>query len=134
MNLIDAPKFLPQLARANAASPFAIATVHATQLSKKLPVVKPWNSNEVIVPYVNHGRWLADCPHCHSGIAILFRQAHGWCFGCGAVFSKAVWPNDAMLDQIVALLEARPAAVVQNWYPQESIADLERQNRDNGVE
>lgn len=101
MTLLDAARFLPSLIKANAGTPFAVTTVHAYQCSRKMPVVRPWETGEEIVAYVNHGRWLANCPHCQAGVAILFNQSKGWCFGCGAVFTNVTWPADGILHKII---------------------------------
>lgn len=82
--------------------------------------------------YVNHGRWVADCPSPGCGGAMLVLK--GGEFLCGTCFNAAIggeyrpieWPAEAA--QIEALLIGRPLAVHMNWNPGETLAQLEAEN------
>lgn len=76
--------------------------------------------------YVNHGRWIAECPDCH-GAQLACRTDHRFlCNECGNVavdnkWRRVVWPLDAA--EIEAALTGRPRAN-QNWNPGETVEDL----------
>lgn len=78
------------------------------------------------VAYVNHGRWVADCPTPGCGGAILLLPAPAG-FLCGTCFNAAIggqyrvvdWPKSADRERIEVALRARPLAVNMNWTPDE---------------
>lgn len=78
---------------------------------------------EMLVAYVNGGRWVADCPNCAAGISLHRDWAAALCFGCGASYAAALveWPDD--FEAIEGELALRPL-VNQNWFPHESLGDL----------
>lgn len=65
--------------------------------------------------YVNHGRWVADCPglDCASALVLQPRQGVYQCPDCWTV-APVDWPADA--DDIWSALSPRPPAR-RNWYP-----------------
>ncbi len=84
--------------------------------------------------YVNHGRWVADCPGCNVGLQLPrgprqvkagFVLVGNQCVACGTSV-RIVWPDDA--DLIDGALNIRPLWVNRNWYPSESVADLLAEN------
>lgn len=84
--------------------------------------------SEDLVAYVNHGRWLADCPLCNSGIALDAELPAALCFDCGAVFARVMWPTPEDKAAIEAALERRPRRAVQNWRPGEAVLSLLAEN------
>ena len=87
-------------------------------------------SDARLEPYVNVGRWVADCP-CGAGVALTPGDGRAWCFQCGAVFSAVAWPkNAATIDR---LLSARPVERNRNWRASETVEDLRAQNAEHGV-
>lgn len=69
--------------------------------------------------YVNHGRWIADCPrpYCGNALKLLPRQTQFYCApegGCQQI-AEVLWPADA--DGITAALEVRPVPTTRNWEP-----------------
>ncbi len=80
---------------------------------------------------VNHGRWIVDCPNCKSGALTHPDWRIACCGECGCVMPVVTVPTDA--DVIAALLLRRPTREVQNWFPHESVQDLERENAQHGV-
>ena len=81
--------------------------------------------------YINHGRWVADCPHCTSARMVEPEQDEFLCLDdqCHRV-SRLVWP--AQRPEIERILLARPNAKNRNWYPHESLAQLRAENREHG--
>lgn len=100
------------------------------------------------VPYLNHGRWVAQCPRPYCTNAEAFgrvlpgdgqpgglRSDHFECRagiygGCG-LRCGVDWPSHIV--EIEALTMSRPAPVTRNWRPGESLADLMRENVENGL-
>lgn len=69
--------------------------------------------------YVNHGRWVADCPrpYCGNALKLTPNQAVFECSGssgCGMVASIN-WPPDA--QAIWDALMQRPVPATRNWIP-----------------
>lgn len=67
--------------------------------------------------YVNHGRWVADCPTtCGSALDLDSGQSMYICAECHAM-SVVDWPPNA--DEIWEALQERPFDRVRHWYPRE---------------
>jgi hypothetical protein len=65
--------------------------------------------------YVNHGRWIADCPDECGGATMLDpRQNYIVCGNCKGL-STVEWPADP--DGITEALDERRNAQNRNWYP-----------------
>ena len=86
-----------------------------------------------IPAYVNHGRWVADCPECRVGlqlprgphqVKVEFVMVGDSCVTCGAP-TRVEMPDDA--DLIEEALKPRPL-INRNWYPAETVADLLAEN------
>ena len=87
-----------------------------------------------IPAYVNHGRWVADCPACRTGLQLPrgprqvkaeFVQVSDACVSCEYPI-QVVMPEDA--DLIDNALASRRLMVNRNWYPHESVGDLLAEN------
>lgn len=50
-------------------------------------------SAATIPAYVNHGRWVADCPNCNAGIAVWPENPRALCLGCGFLY-RIAFPDD----------------------------------------
>lgn len=88
--------------------------------------------------YVNHGRWLADCPFCRQTQVASKTDQRLFCCaeGCGnaqvgGAFVKVAWPKDA--DKIEAELLKRATPDHRNWTPGETVRDLRNENAQYGV-
>ncbi len=113
--------------------------------SRELPVTFIGKTAQVLA-YVNHGRWMADCPECRTGLSLprgehvspsmmvrvggpVIQVKPRWvldtsnpsCPICDLPV-KVMWPKDA--DLIDAALEPRPRLVNRNWRPGESVTAL----------
>lgn len=85
--------------------------------------------------YVNHGRWIAECPDCHGAQVASRVDRRFMCHCCGNVliqqrWRRVIWP--ARPEEIEEALAERPVSATRNWRPGESIADLARENLDRG--
>lgn len=79
--------------------------------------------------YVNHGRWVADCP-C-GGAELVSSGVDMICGSCGMT-SPVKFPKQADQDRINGLLEKRPSPN-QNWRV-EDLAGLVGENIAAGLE
>lgn len=90
---------------------------------------RPTTSTTELMPYVNHGRWVADCP-CGGGMG----AREDWpltCFDCGTVYPPPVFPPDA--SEAEAVLAERPAGA-RHWRPLvETVDDLRGENARHDV-
>lgn len=86
-----------------------------------------------LVAYVNHGRWLVDCP-CGSGAYVDPMAEVARCAGqgCGLV-SRVLLPPVSDRSEIERLLLARRRPPERNWRHPETIDDLRRENEAHGV-
>jgi hypothetical protein len=68
-----------------------------------------------VAAYVNHGRLVADCYECGSGIACGMDEPKAVCCQCGTIH-HVTRPNRATLNAVLRVLEARPRSA-WNWTP-----------------
>jgi hypothetical protein len=65
--------------------------------------------------YVNHGRWIADCPRdCGSAAELQPKATSYACVECKWIGSVE-WPDNA--DEIMAALQERAVPRTRNWFP-----------------
>lgn len=84
----------------------------------------------VLVPIVNHGRWLVRCPYCPAANRASRTDLRFFCCECGNAdaagrWLPVAWPPDAA--GIEAALAGRPRHL-RNWFPGETVRDLAREN------
>jgi len=83
-----------------------------------------------IKAYVNHGRWVADCPKCNGAELI---HAKDVLFKCQLCKAEAECKQPRNARKIDALLEPRPLEN-RNWQAGESLDDLRRENAAHNTE
>lgn len=71
------------------------------------------------IAYINHSRFVADCPRPHCANAILLEPKQTT-FHCGGsdgcqLLADVEWPPNA--DEILAALMERPVPSTRNWAP-----------------
>jgi hypothetical protein len=112
----------------------------------------PWPTAVVEMPvaeaYVNHGRWMVDCPWgCRSAQHASKSDHRFFCVECDSGATKAwchvTWPSDLEVAAIEAALGLRPDVTKRNWLTPamraeygldpETAADLSRENKDAGL-
>lgn len=91
-------------------------------------------SGDPLVPEVNHGRWIVQCPYC-DGAAFAEEGEPFFCAEClmlenGGMARPVAFPETK--DQIEAVLLRRDQDKNRNWKKTESIDDLKRENREHG--
>ncbi len=95
-----------------------------------------------IVAYVNHGRWVAECPDCAGAQLVSELERRFWCLNCGNAAVNFAWRHVRMPQKRTAIeaeLVIRPAArseraITRNWLPGETVEDLQRENVEHGVD
>lgn len=65
--------------------------------------------------YVNHGRWIADCPADCGSARQLQPGEHMYQCGECLLVCTVDWPDDA--DDIWEALMERPIPKFRNWFP-----------------
>ena len=81
--------------------------------------------------YVNHGRWVADCPtpHC-AGAIVLYRDTFlcGNCLNveCGYRYRMVLWPAEKGV--VEETLSKRFLPETANWRPGETMQQLRSEN------
>ena len=108
-----------------------VAEHHAWIVAKLGLAVTP--SDVPLAAYVNHNRWLVDCP-CGSGAAVDVEADPpvARCYEDGVVHTQVTLPPDrAAID---AALLRRPLAATRHWHPGETVAELHAENAAHGVD
>lgn len=80
--------------------------------------------SSLINAYVNHGRWVADCPACNSAAVVTVESPYFRC-GCGLRAGVQFPPEREAIEDV---LGRRPMAENRNWSQGESVADLRIEN------
>lgn len=68
------------------------------------------------VAYVNHGRWVADCPLGDGGARRLKPGLDFFCIECGNTF-VVEWPDAETMKTVEAGLAGMPGVANQNFDP-----------------
>lgn len=90
------------------------------------------DTGDTVTARIEHGRWIADCPGCRSGIGVWPEMDDAACMGCGRVYTVA-FPSAGDIAEAEKVLNARPVEL-QNWFPgREDVADLKVENLAHGV-
>ena len=91
-------------------------------------------AGQVLTPRVNHSRWIIDCPFC-SGAELYWESANlHYCVSCANNMTElpilVKMPGNRL--KIEEILLKRENIENRNWIG-ETIADLQRENKDRGV-
>ena len=86
-----------------------------------------------IPAYVNHGRWVVDCPDCRNAQLACKTDPRFLCDNCGNVavgklWRTVVWPPN--VNGIESMLQNRPLEN-QNWEPGETGPQVGIDNLEN---
>lgn len=92
-----------------------------------------WISEEAASAAVNHGRWVAACFWCGTGMLTRPDWGIAGCAECGAFYPKGKVRFPTNHAEIQEVLCRRPVRSTQSWLPTESIDDLRRENSAHGV-
>lgn len=101
-------------------------------LSGKAAPPRVWQSAGVALARINWGRWIADCPVCSGAMVVSRKDPWFWCPECGqSGWRQVEFPENA--DEIEEILVKRPDKRVRNWFPGETVAQLEAENSGHGI-
>lgn len=104
------------------------------------PLLEPPSDSEQsktrLLAYVNHGRWVVDCP-CGSAQLASRSDRRFWCVECHNAWASGKWvgvdwPQDEA--DVEALLLERPEEKTRNWQPTEDTMALVAENVAYGLE
>lgn len=87
-----------------------------------------------VYAYVNHSRWVADCPLCNGAELVSPNDPRFFCGSCGndgGTFFTVVFPKDKAA--IEAELLKRSDLRSRNWNITESVKKLQAENKERGV-
>jgi hypothetical protein len=93
--------------------------------------------------YLNHGRWIADCPleregqPCGGAECVTEDDKVFFCLSCGNAqvggnFLKVRFPPKNSRNKIEKSLAMRPESL-RNWNPGETPAKIAEENRQHGI-
>lgn len=88
--------------------------------------IEPWQG-ETVTAYVNHDRWVADCP-C-NGAELVAPGEEMLCGSCGAKHQVKFPKHRADIEAALAPREPYN----RNWHPDETVDELVAQNIDHGI-
>lgn len=95
---------------------------------------KPLEMAEIapVLAYINHGRWVADCPFC-PGAELIFQDDPTFlclsCFNQEANFKSLSIAFPLNTNKIEAILEGRPIIGGRNWEPPKTLNALIEENK-----
>jgi hypothetical protein len=99
-------------------------------------------ATNTVEAHVSAGRWCARCssPHCDAAVEFNALKPPFYptftpavqCWECGE-HTEVIWPTPEMLYGIERLLLLRRNPNTQNWYPGETLNDLQVENAVHGV-
>lgn len=97
------------------------------------PSEPEFEQRRAVLAYVNHGRWLVDCPDCANADHVDPDDPIYVCVACGnrGRYLRVIFPGARGVDAIERLLGARPDETTRNWSPGETKMSLERENQAN---
>lgn len=74
----------------------------------KVQHIEPTPDQREVVPFLNHGRWIANCPACGCGMACWDRNPYACCLGkgCGRTF-KVLWQTPQLRSEVMRVLAGR---------------------------
>lgn len=92
------------------------------------------NPEAAVPAYVNHGRWVVDCPDCRNAQLACKTDPRFMCNECGNVavgslWRPVIWP--ANVQGVESMLQNRPVEN-QNWEPAQSKVGLAIENLMHG--
>lgn len=90
-----------------------------------------------LVAFVHHDRWLVRCPECGDVQFVWLDKPLFMCANCfneeqGHKWRRVILPDEKTRTAIEAVLGHRARVQDRNWGRSESVADLKRENTDNG--
>lgn len=88
----------------------------------------PWDSEGAVEAHINHGRWMANCRWCETGMYTRPDWGVAYCAECGARYNKGMVRFGEDADKIAEVLCLRLKREQQNWDSSQSLAELVDEN------
>lgn len=91
---------------------------------------------ESLIPFVNDGRWIVQCPDCGGSQLASPEMDRFFCVDCLNVGTDGNWIVVAWPDGVAAIeaaLSARPDVRTRNWRPNETVGALLAENHMAGL-
>lgn len=105
-----------------------LARINQDRYGRGLDRLDLVDDDRPLVAYVNHGRWVADCPECGGGIGAWVEMADAACLDCAHVY-RITFPTVKRRKAGEALLDVRREPKHRNWRPDaEDVARLRTEN------
>lgn len=106
------------------------------RIRKSNLVYAPGVIGKPIAAYINHSRWVADCPYCKGAEMVDPGEAF-YCFSCGMEKNGGhpqplEFPKQSERNEIERILDVRTESH-RNWTAGESRDFLEKGNRAHGL-
>lgn len=91
-----------------------------------------------VMAYINHNRWVAECPTCNGAELVWIDIPVFMCMSCwnGAIghrWRRVIVPDTDKILALHSVLEQRHNPANRNWFPHESVQDLMDENKDHKV-
>lgn len=93
----------------------------------------PWDSPEKTRARINHGRWIADCVWCGTGMLTRPTWGVAYCGECGARYHRKMIVFPEQVKRIESALLIRVRRDQQNWDDRQTHEDLEEENKRSDV-
>ena len=113
-------------------------------IERKVPpqmraIAKGPRTKVTIEAYINHSRWIADCPYCSGAEMVDPHDKKFYCFNClmidvGGRPIRVKFPPKPTREKIEAVLLKRPFEENRNWFIHESLQNLKDENIEYGLE
>ena len=92
--------------------------INAERAKRMLPMLEIVDRSAELeaYAYVNHSRWLCDCPAagCGAGVFVWPDHPRACCLGCFTIF-RPLFPPKGVIAQAVPVLDERPDPATRNW-------------------
>ncbi len=115
-----------------------VAALNPSPTRSVMPPTGATAGEPTVTAFVDGSRWIARCPFCAGAERVNFDTGLFFCCGCrneqaGHAYLRVVLPAKGDREKIEKALLKRPDWQVRAWLPDETVVDLERQNKQHGV-
>lgn len=94
-------------------------------------------TTSLLAMYIEHGRYIAECPFCCKPLSGSREWQLALCFTCGAVFALQyiLWPDETIERELCKRpVDAQTGLPIHaNWKLFETLDTLQRENFEHGV-
>jgi hypothetical protein len=96
-------------------------------------------SDVTTLAYVSASRWVVHCPFCQGAQLASESRHRYYCHNCqnqkvSGRWVEVIWPSADERRAVERVLDRRPNPEMRGWRPGTAIEELDRQNRDDGLD